>query len=368
MNAPLRVLIIGSGVAGVEAALALRALGDERVAVELVSDSLPSGAAPRAPLSPFAEQVPGPVGVGQLRDAGVDVRHGRVVLVRPDHRQVVLAAGEIHHYDRLIVATGAVAVQPIWKAALLADAPVASRVVVVPLACAWALPAYEFALLRARNGDAITVVTHEVRPLELFGALASDAVGRLLYRAGVGFRGGVHALADALATDAGEPVPAAEAAVLGVPRGRPPAGLPHDHDGFLPVDEHGRVDGVEHILAAGDATAFPIKDAGLAAQQADAAAAAVAADAGLAERPEPARRVLRGTLLTGDEPLYLRTELAPGSAPLPRPHGRVARRPLWSPPDRVVGRHLTPFVHGGHARLVDLAPAPRGEPRLATPA
>jgi sulfide:quinone oxidoreductase len=32
-------------------------------------------------------------------------------------------------------------------------------------------------------------------------------------------------------------------------------GLPADAEGFVPVDEHGRVAGLEHVYAAGDVTA-----------------------------------------------------------------------------------------------------------------
>ena len=49
--------------------------------------------------------------------------------------------------------------------------------------------------------------------------------------------------------------------VIALPRLTGPAirGLPADDDGFLPIDHHGRVRGVEGVYAAGDATNFPIK-------------------------------------------------------------------------------------------------------------
>ena len=60
-----------------------------------------------------------------------------------------------------------------------------------------------------------------------------------------------------------------------------PRAIPANADGFVAVDPHGRVAGVEDVWAAGDGTSFPVKHGGLAAEQADAAAAdiAVAADA-----------------------------------------------------------------------------------------
>ena len=50
--------------------------------------------------------------------------------------------------------------------------------------------------------------------------------------------------------------------------------------GYIPVDRYGGVDGLERVFAAGDATWFPIKQGGIAAQQADAAAGAIAELAG----------------------------------------------------------------------------------------
>ena len=70
-------------------------------------------------------------------------------------------------------------------------------------------------------------------------------------------------------------------------RGRRIAGLPCDDDGFIPIDEHARVAGVPGVYAAGDITAGPIKQGGLAAQQADAAAEAIAAEAGAELTPAP---------------------------------------------------------------------------------
>ena len=57
-------------------------------------------------------------------------------------------------------------------------------------------------------------------------------------------------------------------------------GLPHDEHGFLPIDEHARVRGVADVFAAGDGTDFPVKQGGIATQQADAAAEWIAATSG----------------------------------------------------------------------------------------
>jgi hypothetical protein len=104
---------------------------------------------------------------------------------------------------------------------------------------------------------------------------------------------------------------------------------------------------VPDVFAAGDVTAGPVKQGGLAAQQADAAAEAVAAEAGASVRPRPYRPVLRGLLLTGDAPLYLRAELVSGGPQARRLHGApslASRSELWWPPTKVAGRHLAGFL------------------------
>ena len=87
-------------------------------------------------------------------------------------------------------------------------------------------------------------------------------------------------------------------AVIATPRlGGPHLhGVPADRDGFIPADPHGRFPACADVFAAGDCTSFPVKHPSLAAQQADAVAAAIAADAGARDRAEPFKPVLRGIL------------------------------------------------------------------------
>ena len=98
---------------------------------------------------------------------------------------------------------------------------------------------------------------------------------------------------------------------------------------------HRELDAELDVFAAGDLTSFPIKQGGLAAQQADAAAEAIAARAGAELEPTPFRPVLRGLLLTGMEPRFLRGD---GEDSV------VDTEPLWWPPAKIVGRHLAPFL------------------------
>jgi sulfide:quinone oxidoreductase len=142
-------------------------------------------------------------------------------------------------------------------------------------------------------------------------------------------------------------------------------GLPADADGFIPVNAHGRVTDVPNVYAAGDATAFPIKQGGLATQQADAVAEAIAVDLGFRPDARPFRPVLRGLLLTGGAPLYLRAELGDAGEVRARsdalaPHraltGQTSSRALWWPPGKVAGRYLAPYL--ASARPVDLGREP----------
>ena len=112
-------------------------------------------------------------------------------------------------------------------------------------------------------------------------------------------------------------------------------GLPSDAAGFIEVDEHSRVAGLSDVYAAGDGTNFPVKQGGIATQQADAAAEMVAAAFGAELTPAPMRPTLRAMVLSGIAPLYLRAQVADASRTL-----EMAGNPLWMPPAKVAGSHL----------------------------
>ena len=177
-------------------------------------------------------------------------------------------------------------------------------------------------------------MTPETAPLGLFGSRASEAVTGLLDARRIvthlarypesPFAGGTLRLRPGdgqLHVDA----------VVSLPRLHGPflSGIAHDRLGFISVDEHGRVHGSFEIWAAGDVTGFPIKQGGLATQQADAVAAAIAHAAGAPVAAEPFRPVLRGRLLLpGAAPRYLRTDMSGRSGDT----SDVAAHPLWWPP------------------------------------
>ena len=90
------------------------------------------------------------------------------------------------------------------------------------------------------------------------------------------------------------------------------------------------VDGLEAVWAAGDATWFPIKQGGLAAQQADVAARSIAARAGAHVPIEAFQPVLRGMLVTGGAPDFLRSSRTDPDADV-----AAGGRGLWSPSTKV---------------------------------
>jgi sulfide:quinone oxidoreductase len=192
------------------------------------------------------------------------------------------------------------------------------------------------------------LVTPEPAPLALFGDAASEAARALLSSHGVLVRTGCRATRYEegrleLAGDA--TIPAERVVALPRLEGQRILGIPQDPDGFVATDLSGRVSGLTHVYAAGDITQFPIKQGGIAAQQADVVAEAIAALAGAAVPRHRFQPVLRGLLFTGSAPRYLRSE----------PHGpqgtrsTVAGDALWWPPSKIVGRYLAPFLarYGG---------------------
>ena len=191
----------------------------------------------------------------------------------------------------------------------------------------------------------ITVVTPEEGPLAVFGATASEAVQGLLEEHGVLVISSAHCETPApgqVALGPGGRVLHVER-VVALPELAGPAtpGVPkHDLHGFIPIDDHCRVPGLEHVYAAGDATEFPVKHGALAAQQADAAAASIAALAGAPVTPTPFEPVIYGTLLGGDRPLYMRARLA-GDRAL---SSEVGDEPTWSPQAKIVARYLAPYL------------------------
>jgi sulfide:quinone oxidoreductase len=371
---PERILIAGGGVAAIEAVAALRALAGPIPQITLLAPKTKMAQRPASVGAPFGFGAPGSLPLDEIaRRAPFELRVGSLASVDAGTYTVRTDWGEAIPYDTLIVAVGArqdpavpgaITFTGPAEAAEVADAvDNAGRIAFVqPSASGWALPVYELAIMAAvqRPGVEITIVTAETAPLWVFGEQAGAAIRELLADRGISLRTATRAVAaraGRLELGGGGSIPAD--AVVALPRLTGPAiaGLPHDAGGFITVDAHGAVRGLASVFAAGDATAFPLKQGGLAAQQADAVAEAIAERLGAPVVAQPFRPVLRGLLLTGGAPLYLRAQLGGGEGLARRlPETAVSRRALWWPPTKVAGRYLAPLL--ATARPPVLASAP----------
>jgi sulfide:quinone oxidoreductase len=368
-----RVLIAGGGVAALEAMVALRRLAEERVDIELLAPDRDFFYRPLAVAEPF--------GAGEalrfdLRAlaTGCGARHrlGSLAAVSAREHRATTSHGEALSYNALLLATGArqyIALPGALMYRGSQDSPAFSRILaealsgdvkrlafVVPSRVTWPLPLYELALETAaaledeRVEGEIVFLTPEETPLGVFGREGSEVVAQLLAERCIDLRTGVHAETfdeGHVYVVPGEPVPAQRVIALPGLRGITIAGVPDEGTGFVRTDAFGRVEGLEDVYAAGDGTSFPVKQGGLAAQQADAAASTIAAAAGAPVEPAAFDPVLRGLLLTGREPEYLRAELGGGHMYA----SEASESPLWWPAAKIAARYLGPYL----AERADLA-------------
>ncbi len=362
-----QIVIVGGGVAGLEALIALRALAPDRVAVTLVSRDEWFVDRPLSVAEPFglgsAARYSLPEITAEL-DAGFV--HATVAEVDAAEQRISCVGGTSLAFDTLILAPGARTRPPFADAiafgvagsgqavkdmlSRLGSGEMRSAAFVAPDTAGWLLPLYELALMTARElarskvqGVQLRLVTPEDRPLTLFGEQSSESVARLLAAAGIEFIGGIRATVRAGEVSlgaTGESFAADCVVTLPLLSGPGLSGVPATQpDDFIPVDEHGRVQGLRDVYAAGDAVDFPVKQGGVAAQQADAVAAHVAARHGARIDAEPCRPALRGMLFTGGEPRFMRAGV-PGADPdIPG-----AWYPLWWPPTKIAGRYLAPYL------------------------
>jgi sulfide:quinone oxidoreductase len=361
-----RVLIAGAGVAGLEALLALRQLAADEIELTLLAPSERFVYRPLLVAEPF--------GIGTatgfeleplVAEAGAKHVHDSLASVAPDERIVTTRSGSKLPYDALLVASGAHPVASVPGALSfgaeeerrrfgvllgeLGHRAVKRVAFVVPRLTTWSIAAYELALLTAHErelrrlrGVELFLVTHEAAPLELLGDSATELVTARLEQAGVSlrvasaaerFERGELRFADGepLAVDRAVALPGLEVPEL--------AGLPQRQNGFVVTDVQMHVHGLERVWAAGDVTSFPIKQGGLAAQQADVAARSIAAKAGARVAVRAFQPVLRAALLTGEAPEYMRS---PVGAPAESEAG--GGRALWWPPVKLAGNYLAPYL------------------------
>ncbi|MDQ6745461.1 MAG: FAD-dependent oxidoreductase [Actinomycetota bacterium] len=379
-----RVLVAGGGVAGLEALLALRDLAGDRVSLTLLSPEDEFVYRPMAVAEPFARGRAARHRLGEIGER-LATRFVRGSLVEVDDaaREAVTAEGERLSFDALLVAVGAESAVALRRAqtwtpendpevfgGLLRDLEegYTKRVAfVVPPGNAWPLPAYELALMTAwqawgmgQDDVQITIYTPEEAPLAVFGRAASARLREDLAEARIEVDTGT------FVTEAdghlelhpgGLRLEAERVVTLPIAAGPALTGLPSDRLGFVLTDRHGKVAGTHAVWAAGDAIAFPIKQGGLAAQQADAASQSIAAAAGAEVDPEPFRPVLRGVILTGRGKQWTRHQIAGGDG-----EGEAERHALFWPPTKVAGRYLAPFLLALEEGDADADATPEGQP------
>ena len=193
MTSRLGVLIAGGGIAGLEALLALHDLAGGRVEMTLLSAVASSSIARWRSPSRSAAAAPTAT-CWRTSSPGLDAEliRGELADVDGDRHAAITSAGERLSYDALLVAVGARS-EPAFRRTLTwtpeADAELfggllrdleegyTKRVAfVVPPGVAWALPAYELALMTAwqawgmgQDDIKVTVYTPEDAPLGLFG-------------------------------------------------------------------------------------------------------------------------------------------------------------------------------------------------------
>lgn len=369
------VLVAGGGVAGLEAAFALRDLAGDRVAVTVMSDSDDFVYRPLSIGEPFnrshAEHYP----LAELTAAaGARLVRGTLAHVDVEQRVARSSDGAELSYDALLVATGASAEPPFEHATPFDDARIDkllhglvqdveegythTMAIVLSAPLPWPLPGYELALMvseRAYDMQTeldVTLLTPERMPLEVFGNQVSRSVSELLEERRI-----------EVVTSAYCEIPQSQQVVVhpggrtfhadrivALPRLRGPAvdGLTSDGGGFLPVDEFGQVRDAPRVWAAGDATDVPIKQGGVAAQLADVVAHSIAELAGAPTRPQPFSPYVEGVLMTGGSPRYLRAEPA-----WPGPAGQsvFAHVPHELSPPKIAARYLTPHLTRESASL-----------------
>ncbi len=373
-----RVLIAGAGIAGIEAALALRALAAGAVDVRLIDPARRFTVPATAPARVFGLGSGIDLPLADVADrAGATLSHGQLAAVDPARHLVMLAGGRLLGYEHLIVALGARA-EPSLPGALNfsghADAPSVRAMIdevaraaersaavrlalVVPPGCSWPLAAYELALMASEHlgaaepGSAVEVcvVTSEDTPLAVFGPDAGAAVKGVLARARVTVHAGTIVQEwrwGELRLLGGASIPADRVIALPVQRGPFVNGLPGDAQGFVRIGSDGAVPGAPDVWAIGDGSSFPVKQGGIACQQADAVASAIARRLGVEAEEVPFEGRVRGWLWSDGTATFLRSDLAGGRTESP---GVASDAPLWWPAAKVAGRYLAPFLQGWRA-------------------
>jgi sulfide:quinone oxidoreductase len=373
-----KVVVVGGGVAALEAVLCLNDLADNLVSTTIIAPNEEFVCLPTAVQEPFGRPRAQRYRLAQIaEDAQAQLCADSFAWLDSEFSVVHTTAGAQLRYDALLLAPGAsvyanqehvMTLDPRrldeQLHGLLEDineGRVQTVAFLIPDGPVWPLPIYELALMTATHAAEsavdveITIATPEPAPLASFGPAVADHVGQLLIRSGISTivstrcavqgpgRIALH-VGQGVRTDLAGPRRELHAErIIALPQlfGPHCPGVPTTaHRGFISTDGHQRVRHMNSTYAAGDATDFPIKFGGISAQQADIAAQSIAALAGAPVQPAPFLPELHAVLLTGGRPLLLdahlsgtsvaRSRVTEFSGPVPRP--------------KLAARYLTPYL------------------------
>jgi sulfide:quinone oxidoreductase len=370
------VLIAGGGVAGLEAAFALSTLAPDDVHVTLLAANDEYVYRPWSVGEPFTSSRAERFSVAKLAaQAAAGLVRDTLAEVDADRRLARTTGGAELAYDALLVGVGAKPRQVFEHATTTDDGHmdellhglvqdveggfVRRLAIVVPAPIPWPIPAYELALMaseRAWDTQAdmdITLLTPERSPLEIFGAQASRELSELLADRRIEVVTSAYCEIPrsqlVIVHPGGRSVTADRIIALPQLHGPQLPGLPSDGGGFIPVDEYGRVRGLSHVWAAGDATNFPIKQGGVAAQLAVTAASSIAALAGIELDVRPFAPVLDGVLMTGGTERHMRYRPASDTG---GGESSFTEVPRGAHPPKIVTRYLEPQLPGAQLPAV----------------
>jgi sulfide:quinone oxidoreductase len=363
-----KVVIAGGGVAALEAALALRDLAGPLVSTTIVTPRPEFVYRPLLIHQPFSPALTTSYPIEEIaRRAGAELLIDSYRWLDPRGRVLHTEHGLKLHYDAVLLAMGARS-HPRFRDALtleqdhtpqqLTDFVAAidsgqlkSVAIVVPSLPIWSLPAYELALMTANRARAaghdvgVLLITPEDSPLSALGVNASAEVSQLLAETGITTitsatcqireqgRIDLYPLRSSILVDQ----------IISLPELYAPAlpGVPTSAErGFVTIDAHGGVHGLNCVYAAGDLTDTPVKHGGLSADQADVAAQAIAALAGAPLEPRPLRPALHVMLLGAEKPLFIRSQML-------GEHGidlELSHEPLWEPAQKLHSEYLGPVL------------------------
>jgi sulfide:quinone oxidoreductase len=363
----LHVAIAGGGVGALECALALAELAQDRTAVTVMAPDSEFVNRPMTVREPFAYGPAARYPLEQIvKDAGAELLVDRLAWVDAPDQVAHTESGREVEYDALVLALGARPSTRYTHALTIddrrmdetlhgliqdiEDGYVGSLAFVAPSRMAWPLPIYELALMTAGRAYEmgveleVAIVTPEDAPLAIFGGVASAAVAEMLTKAGIQIVTSAHAqvpTSKQVVINPGDRKLAVDR-IVALPELYGPAirGIPLSEHGFIRVDPHVHVPDAGPVYAVGDATEFPVKFGGIAAQQADVAAQAIAASAGAPIEPEPFRPEIRGMLLTDGKPRYLYARITGG-------HGfssEITDTPGSPPAAKISAKYLAPYL------------------------